>query len=81
MLNGEYNVEDSLPDYLKESLERYRVGLRKYETDPSYTVFDCDFLEFQSDINICESDGTISSEIAWYLRDKYLGLSREENGG
>ena len=35
----------------------------------------------QSDINAAEVDQMITSEQAWFLREKYLGLSRKENAG
>lgn len=73
---GNYDIEKSLPEYLQNSLAAYKEAYQKYQTDPDYSVFDCDYMEFQSDINICETDGAISSDTAWYLREKYLGLER-----
>lgn len=41
--------------------------------------FDLYFCQLQTDINICEVENLISSEYAWQLREKYLGMSKQEN--
>ena len=69
-----------LPKYLEESISEFNAGLRKMEEDKNYLHFDCDYCQLQANINCAESDNEISSEQAWYLRGKYLGLSRGENG-
>ena len=43
--------------------------------------WDCDWCELNSNINIFEVEGIISSEQAWYLREKYLGMKKEDNIG
>lgn len=71
-----FDVEASLPDYMKQSVENFKKGCEKDKTDPSYTEIDLDILEFSSDINNFEVNGIISSDVAWYLREKYLGMQR-----
>ncbi|MFR6040340.1 MAG: hypothetical protein ACLUHL_02875 [Dysosmobacter welbionis] len=39
--------------------------------------WDCDYLNLQTDINNAEVNQVISSEQAWYLREKYLRIERE----
>ena len=41
--------------------------------------FDCLYCELQSDINVAEVENLISSDQAWDLREKYLGLRKEDN--
>lgn len=40
-----------------------------------------DWCVLNSNINIFEVEGIISSEQAWYLREKYLGMKSEDNIG
>ena len=70
-----------LPVYLEDSLKKFLEGKRRAETDENYLRFDCDYCFLQSSINCAETDNEISSAQAWYLREKYLGLSKKENSG
>ncbi|MBE5968815.1 MAG: hypothetical protein E7242_01130 [Lachnospiraceae bacterium] len=70
------NVEEMLPSFLKESIDKFVEGKMKSEADKSYMQFDCDYCELQSDINVAEVEGIISSEEAWNLRKKYLGINK-----
>lgn len=63
-----------LPKWLEESIDNY---LKNKET----TLWDCYYCELQSDINVAEVEGMITSEVAWVLREKYLGLKKENNYG
>lgn len=74
-----FDVESSLPESMKRSLATFKRGYLKYKTDPLYKEFDLDILEFSSDINSSEVNGDISSDTAWYLREKYLGMERRKN--
>ena len=64
--------EKGLPDYLEESI-------RAYESGKNSSIWDCLYCELQSDINAAEVEQIITLEQAWYLREKYLGLSRKDN--
>lgn len=72
-------LECSLPDWLEKSIKQLVDGEKKAETDEHYRYFrlDWDYCNLQSDINVAEVEKMISSEQAWYLRGKYLGLERE----
>ena len=74
--NSRYEL--NLPVYLVASLNKMKEAQRKIDRGEEYYRYDCDYCELQSDINTAEVDGAISSEQAWYLRGKYLGLIREE---
>lgn len=76
MCTQKYDTEASLPQYLQSSLEQYKKAYSRHMHDKEYTAFDCDYMEFQSDINVMETNGEISEETAWFLRQKYLGMER-----
>ena len=65
--------EYGLPKYLNESIQAYMQG-------KDTSIWDCLYCELQSDINVAEQEQEITSEQAWYLREKYLGLNKKENG-
>lgn len=70
-------LECNLPDLLIESIERMKIAWGKYDNGKR-SDWDCDYCELQSNINIAEVEQLISSEQAWYLREKYLRMSRDE---
>lgn len=74
MRRPNFDIESSLPTYLSQQLDEYLFARRKWIEDRSYTLFDCDYVEFQSNINCAEVNGDISSSVATYLREKYLGI-------
>ncbi len=69
-------LECNLPVFLAESLTVYKDALEKRQNGERITLMDCYYCELQSDINSAEVNDIISSEQAWYLREKYLGLER-----
>lgn len=71
-------LECGLPEYLQESLEQMKIAWRKRDSGEEYLRWDCDFCNFQSDINSAETEGMISSEQAWYLREKYLRIAKPD---
>lgn len=71
MEDKSYN-EYGLPNWLKESIDTYKNNTNK-------NIWDCLYCELQSDINVAEVEDIITSEQAWYLREKYLGLKKENN--
>lgn len=70
-------LESNLPKYLETSVEKMRKATEILSRGEKYLHLDCDFCELQSDINVAEVGGDISSEQAWYLREKYLGMERQ----
>lgn len=71
-------LECGLPDFLKKSIKQMEIAWEK-KAKGVYSKWDMDFCELQSDINVAEVEQLISSDQAWYLREKYLGLSKELN--
>lgn len=62
-------MECGLPEWLEQSILRYKENK---ET----ALWDCYYCELQADINVAEVEQNITSEQAWYLRTKYLGIKR-----
>ncbi|MCM1057653.1 MAG: helix-turn-helix transcriptional regulator [Firmicutes bacterium] len=69
-------LECGLPDFLRESILQMEAAWARLDKGEKYMRWDCDFCNLQTDINNAEVNGIISSEQAWYLREKYLGLER-----
>lgn len=69
-------LECGLPGFLQESLEQMKEAWRKRDAGENYLRWDCDYCSFQSDINVAEVNGLITSEQAWYLREEYLRIER-----
>lgn len=64
-------IINNYPEWLNKSI-------MDYQENKNTTLWDCYYCELQSDINVAEVEGFISSDEAWKLREKYLGLSKEE---
>jgi hypothetical protein len=69
-------LERGLPPFLQESIHAMAAAWEKINNGEDYLHWDCDYCSLQSDINSAEVNLIISSEQAWYLREKYLGLER-----
>lgn len=62
--------ECGLPPYLQHDLDAYKEGVHT-----NSTLLDCLWCELYGSINGAEiDDQAITSEHAWYLREKFLGL-------
>lgn len=68
-------LEEELPPFLRESVQTMILAWKRKESE-GYRDWDCDYCNLQSDINIAEVENLITSEQAWYLREKYLYLER-----
>ena len=69
-------LECGLPAFLQESLEAMKKAWSILDKGEKYLRWDCDYCNLQSDINIAEVGSLISTEQAWYLREKYLRIER-----
>ncbi len=70
--NKEY-LEKVIPSFLKLSINNYKKSIKENKT-----LIDIYYGILQSDINNAEVNGLISSNQAWYLRDKYLGVGKND---
>ncbi len=69
-------LECGLPEYLKTSLANMKKSWDiEYSGQRDYH-WDLYWGELNADINSAEIDKSISSEQAWYLREKYLRMER-----
>ena len=69
-------LERGLPPFLKDSIEAMKKAWKKLDKGEKYLRWDCDYCNLQTDINNAEINQIITSEQAWYLREKYLRLER-----
>ena len=76
LLKDKSYLEHGLPVFLWESLRQMEAAWKKRDNGETYLRWDCDYCNLQSDINIAETNGQISTEQAWYLREKYLRMER-----
>ena len=71
-------MECGLPEYLKISLANMKKSWAIEDSGQRDYHWDLYWGELNADINSAEINMSISSEQAWYLREKYLRLVREE---
>ena len=70
-------LECGLPDFLRESIAQMQAAWDRLDRGEKDLRWDCDYCNLQADINNAEVNQVISSEQAWYLREKYLRMERE----
>lgn len=69
-------LECGLPQFLQDSIQAMTDAWNKLDSGEEYLRWDCDYCNLQSDINSAEVNQIISSEQAWFLREKYLRMER-----
>lgn len=72
-------LEKGLPSFLEKSLNSMKQSWAiedSGQSDPHWDIYWCDL---NADINAAETDQLISSRQAWYLREKYLRIKREDS--
>ena len=70
-------LECGLPAYLQTSLDNMKKSWAIEDSGKKDFHWDLYWCELNADINSSEVDNLISSEQAWYLREKYLRMERE----
>ncbi len=73
--NKEY-LEYDLPEYLKDSIKQMIDSWELFDKDQKDMNWDLNWCELNADINSAEVEQEISSEAAWYLREKYLRMKK-----
>ena len=76
-VNTEY-LEQGLPPYLQTSIKQMCASWAIEDSGKKDYHWDIAWNELNADINAAESGLEISSEQAWYLREKYLRMKRGE---
>lgn len=69
-------LECGLPEFLQDSIQAMESAWSKLDSGQEYYRWDCDYCNLQSDINSAEVNQLISTEQAWFLREKYLRMER-----
>ena len=69
-------LEKGLPPYLYDSINAMQESWDRIDDGIKDWQWDCYWCELNSDINVAEVEQEISSEQAWYLREKYLRMER-----
>ncbi|WP_077533367.1 helix-turn-helix domain-containing protein [Massiliimalia massiliensis] len=69
--------ECGLPQYLQTSLDNMKKSWKIIDSGKNDLHWDLYWCELNADINSAEVDHIISSEQAWYLREKYLRMERD----
>lgn len=72
-------LEFGLPDWLVKFIEKLNVSWEKVDNGEECWSWERDWCELQSEINVAEVEQLISSEQAWYLREKYLRLRIDDD--
>lgn len=72
-------LECGLPDWLVKFIEKLNVSWEKVDNGEECWSWERDWCELQSEINVAEVEQLISSEQAWYLREKYLRLRIDDD--
>lgn len=75
--NQEY-LERGLPPYLQASVKQMCASWAIEDSGQTDDHWDIAWCDLNADINAAESGQEISSEQAWYLREKYLRMKRED---
>ena len=70
-------LECDLPPYLQKSLENMKQSWKIEDSGNRDLHWDLYWGELNADINSTEIDQIISTEQAWYLREKYLRMKRD----
>lgn len=71
-------LECDLPPYLQDSLENMIASWKIIDSGETDLHWDLAWCELNADINSAEVEQEISSEQAWYLREKYLRLEKDD---
>lgn len=71
-------LECDLPAFLQKSIDDMKEVWRNWDEGLKLPDWDCRYCCLQSDINCAETDMQITEEQAWYLREKYLRMKKEE---
>ena len=72
-------LECGLPQYVQDSLDAMKKSWKIIDSGGEDLRWDCYWCELNADLNSAEVEGLISTEQAWYLREKYLRMEKRRN--
>ena len=73
---SEERFEKGLPAYLRKSINAMNASWALLDAGKPDLHRDLNWCDLNADINSAETEQEISSEQAWYLREKYLRMER-----
>lgn len=73
------HFEKGLPQYLQDSVDRMSSSWKIIDAGKKDLHWDLCWSELNADINSAETEQEITSDQAWYLREKYLRMERGED--
>ena len=71
-------LEKGLPGYLQKSIAAMQASWKIVDSGKRDLHWDLYWCELNADINSAETEQEISSDQAWYLRQKYLRMEKDE---
>ena len=78
MPKDEVHYERDLPAYLQLSIEQMQQSWAHLDSGTKDLQWDLNWSELNADINSAETNQEISADQAWYLREKYLRMERND---
>ena len=72
-------LEYDLHIFLQDSIHQMNESWEKIDAGKEDSIWDCNWCDLQSSINICEVEQLITSEQANFLRKKYLRMETANN--
>ena len=72
-------LEYDLPIFLQDSIHQMNESWEKIDAGKEDSIWDCNWCDLQSSINICEVEQLITYEQANFLRKKYLRMEMANN--
>ena len=72
-------LEKGLPAYLQKSIAAMQASWEIVDRGGKDLHWDIYWSELNADINSAETEQEISSDQAWYLRQKYLKMEKDDN--
>ena len=72
-------LEYDLPIFLQDSIHQMNESWEKIDAGKEDSIWDCNWCDLQSSINICEVEQLITSEQANFLRKNYLRMEMANN--
>lgn len=72
-------LEYDLPIFLQDSIHQMNESWERIDAGKEDSIWECNWCDLQSSINICEVEQLITSEQANFLRKKYLRMEMANN--
>ncbi len=78
MPKDETHYEKDLPAYLQRAIDQMQQSWERLDSGRKDLQWDLNWCELNAEINSAETNQEISADQAWYLREKYLRMERDD---